>query len=175
MNCISYKEAQMVCAALGKRLPTAAEWEFAARSRNPDYYCPWPFPADDTREWRNCDIEQLGLDAATDRFYERLGSHMVCSKKHDVSDQGVCDLAANVAEFVVDTSGQSQSTEGAPTCGNWNASPGAGMFDSLRTSHKDRTSFSYRRLGEEHEDIRIGFRCVRDVSPKDGRARGVEQ
>jgi formylglycine-generating enzyme required for sulfatase activity len=41
MNCLPEWEAESYCTWVGKRLPTEVEWEFAARSRKVDYYCPW--------------------------------------------------------------------------------------------------------------------------------------
>lgn len=41
INCITAAEAEQICAALGKRLPTEAEWEFAAANRTSESQFPW--------------------------------------------------------------------------------------------------------------------------------------
>lgn len=41
INCITALEAEQICAALGKRLPSEAEWEFAAANRTSETQFPW--------------------------------------------------------------------------------------------------------------------------------------
>lgn len=41
LNCVSYETARTLCAVQGKRLPTEAEWEFAAGNRTIETLYPW--------------------------------------------------------------------------------------------------------------------------------------
>ncbi len=149
MNCVSHYEAAMYCDAVGKRLPTATEWEFAARSRNPDYYCPWPPPANLAEKVPTCD------QARSVEFEV----HDVCSKNDDVTEQGLCDMALNVAEFVTDEFLERRRKEKVHTRGTWNSAPGLVMFEAQFPFH---TRYRYEPEKRD-QDIRIGFRCARSA------------
>ncbi len=84
-NCVARWEAEQYCTWVGKRLPGAAEWEFAARSRDETYSCPWPSHPDDL-----C------------RDHGKRGEELsdVCSIPGAQSDQGVCDLMTGLSEYV---------------------------------------------------------------------------
>lgn len=149
MNCVSYDEAKMYCAAVGKRLPTVAEWEFAGRSRNREYYCPWRPPADVATDNPTCG-----------RGRKRSSkTHAVCSFPDESTEQGLCDMASNVTEFVTDERMAWRLESDVPTRGGWNDEPAITMLDkplpyNIRVKYDPTT---------DEQNIHVGFRCVRDV------------
>ena len=87
VNCVSLEQASAFSAWANARLPSEAEWEFAARSRGRDQTYPWG-----DRE----------ADSGLAVMKGSGGTAPVCSKSSGNSAQGVCDLAGNVLEWVVD-------------------------------------------------------------------------
>ncbi len=95
---VSWEAASAYCLAQGKRLPTEAQWEFAARGTERRR-----FP------WGNGLLDSNACDGVT---YAR-GPKMECAAKGahasdvgtssvDTTHEGVHDLGGNVAEWVVD-------------------------------------------------------------------------
>ena len=110
VNCLDWDQAFVFCEWLDARLPSEAEWEFAARSRGLDIDYPW---GDDPAD---CDLavmddpDEGGNGCGTGRTWT------VCSRSPaGDSDQGLCDMAGNVWEWLQDH--YHDSYEGAPTDG----------------------------------------------------------
>ena len=93
MNCVSWKGANTYCKWIGKKLPSEAQWEKAAKGTQNNVY-PWgnkPTPS--------CSIAIVKNTTAGCDFDSTFP---IGSKENGKSYYGVYDMAGNVSEFVSD-------------------------------------------------------------------------
>ena len=148
---VSWNEAQQFATWVGARLPSEAEWEYAARSRGQDIVYPW------------------GNDLDCDRAnYADCGAIMAgCSRPNGNSEQGVCDLAGNVWEMVQDV--YSPNYDGAPADGSARAGEPGNIVMRGGSFNNDARNLPARAREQFSPDVRhplIGFRLA--LTPPDG-------
>ena len=161
---VNWHEAKAYCEKSGKRLPTEAEWEYAARGGTQTEF----YVGDHiTGKFGNfCDRECLRnsrIAAVSDgfKFTAPVGSY-------SPNPFGLYDMAGNVAEWVEDWMGYSyyrsspKNDPKGPTPQDIKVMRGGGWLNNpgfLRSANRTGLWPEFRNEG-------VGFRCAKDSAPE---------
>ncbi len=143
---VTLADAMAFCAAAGGRVPTAEEWEFAARGADSRRF-PWGDELPDGTRGNFCDSRCEKGWATPDHDDGHAGPAPVGSYPAGATPEGVLDLAGNVREWT------STLTEDGKA---WIKGGGHG------NAYDDMISADVRIQEWDRHGPDVGFRCVSD-------------
>jgi len=163
INCVDWHQADAYCRAVGKRLPTEEEWEYAARGLDGREY-PWGDAPPSPERLNTCDAacvamgERLGHPGWESMFAGSDGwesTAPVGSYPQGASAFGVLDMAGNVWEmtssgYSPDYRSERSNERHVYRGGGW----GYHVLSLIRTANRGKSVPEYRGAD-------LGFRCAR--------------
>lgn len=144
---VSPFDAQTYCRWVNKHLPTHEQWVRAAGESSPQQLYPWG----NGDPYHRANYAETALKKDDRRIWRF--AHPVCSHPMGNTPSGLCDLAGNVAEWVV--------------LGPQDAQPGGHSYGSmgggfLSTSDRLQINVAPQKVHVLARSFDAGFRCAKD-------------
>jgi formylglycine-generating enzyme required for sulfatase activity len=168
INCLEWSQADRYCRATGGRLPTEAEWEYAARGSDGRKY-PWGDEAPSARLLNACGSECVAWGRRHGEVFGRMyqaadgwvATAPVGSFPDGASRWGAMDMVGNVWEWVADRYGPYHADDSIAPQGPRRGETRVVRGGSWNGASPDWARPTYRfGLRPDTRSHGVGFRCA---------------